>query len=195
MADKDCQVVRSTQRWEKKTTTTWTKLKKKKKSKTSLSLPVCVYEIERFSGQEETYSKGSSNSGSAPSGMKDKQRGFQDACVASCHDESGGFNCRGQRCIRGTSSLILEWHEWLPWLSYHAAGLPEFIAVLLIFQNRGKRSLCCLQNSLIARSDACCVLWERDAVEDYSPARLYPDFCSNNKVSSTSGDHLLCHLK
>lgn len=80
----------------------------------------------------------SSNSGSAPSGMKDKQRGFQDVCVASCRDESGGFNC-GQTCIRGTSSLILEWHEWLTWLSYHAAGLPELIAELLISQNREKK--------------------------------------------------------
>ena len=26
------------------------------------------------------------------------------------------------------------------------------------------------------------------------PARLYPDFCSNNKVSSTSGGHLPSHL-
>lgn len=67
------------------------------------------------------------------------------------------------------------------------------IAEVLISQKR-ENSLC-FPKSFSAGSYACCVLRERDTMEDYSLARLYPDFCNNNKVSSTSGDHLLCPLK
>jgi len=46
--------------------------------------------------------------GSPPSGIKDKQRGFQDVHLVSYQNESDGFNCYSQKCICGTSFLILE---------------------------------------------------------------------------------------
>lgn len=111
--------------------------------------------------------------------MQGKQGGFQEVCIASCQSKRDGFNCYRQKCIPGTSSLILEWHQWLTWLSWHAARV--ITAEVLISQKR-ENSLCCFQKSFSARSCACCVLWEWDTMEDYSPARLDPDFGNNSKV-------------